>query len=181
MARLRKFVAYRRLERPYTRISKYREKSYIRGNPHKVIVKYEMGDQNTDYDLQLDLVSKDQLQIRHNSLESARMSCNRLLETTLGKNGYHLILRKYPHHILREHSIASGAGADRLSTGMARPFGKPVSAAARVLIGDIIFSLWVNKNNLELAKKALRRAQYKMPCSYITVIHDLKKEAAIKK
>jgi len=57
----------------------------------------------------VDLVTKTALQIRHNALESARMTCNRLLETNLGKSGYRLKIRTYPFHILRENPLAAGA------------------------------------------------------------------------
>ena len=43
MARIRKFTAYRRLERPYTRISKYKKKSFIKANPKHIIVRFNMG------------------------------------------------------------------------------------------------------------------------------------------
>ncbi len=72
---------------------------------------------------------------------------------------------KYPYHVLRENPLASGAGADRFSTGMQRAFGKPYGNAAQVKKGDAIFLISVNKANLELAKTALTRASKKLPCS----------------
>ena len=42
MAKLRKAVAYRKVERPYTRKSKYRQKSFVRATPNNLIVKYEV-------------------------------------------------------------------------------------------------------------------------------------------
>ncbi len=174
MARLRKFVSYRRLERPYTRTSKYRKKSYIKANPAKTISMFDMGHPSKKFGYQLDLSVKDSLQIRHNALESARMTCNRLLETTLGKSGYRLKIRAYPFHILRENPLAAGAGADRLSTGMAHSFGNPISSAAQLKKGKIIASVWVNKQNLELAKHALKRASYKLPCGCRIGIKELK-------
>ncbi|MBD3249588.1 50S ribosomal protein L16 [Candidatus Woesearchaeota archaeon] len=171
---MRKFCAYRRLERPYTRISKYREKSFIRATPHINLVKFDMGNPKREYGYQLDLVSKSDLQIRHNALESARMTCNRLLELQLGKNGYFLKVKPYPFHILRENPLAAGAGADRMSTGMKMSFGKAISSAARIKKGQSIFSLKVNKQNLPLAKKALKRATYKIPCKCHIDIKELK-------
>ena len=79
MARLKRFARYKDLERPYTRISKYRKKSYIKANPNKVIVRYDMGDVNKKFPCTLNLLSKTGLQIRHNAIESARQSSNRLL------------------------------------------------------------------------------------------------------
>ena len=44
MARLRKFAAYQNLERPYTRISKFKNQNYVRGGfPHMKIIKFDMG------------------------------------------------------------------------------------------------------------------------------------------
>ncbi len=164
MARIRKFSAYRSIERPYTRISKYRKKSYIRVRPNIHVVKYDMGNPSKDWPLKLELVSKSDLQIRHNALESARQTSNKVLETTLGKGAYHLKLRLFPHHILRENPLASGAGADRMSTGMKMSFGKAIGTAARVFKGQTIFSLGVDKSQEDVAKKALRRAASKLPC-----------------
>ena len=165
MARLRKFVAYRRLERPYTRTSKFKAKSYIRMTPSVKVVRFETGDANKVFKYTLNLLSKSELQIRDNALESARQTSNKLLETHLGLNGFHLKVKVYPHHVLREHALASGAGADRFSSGMAHSFGKPVGIAARIKKGQVLFQISVDKQNLDIAKQALERASKKLPCS----------------
>ena len=115
------------------------------------------------------LKSKDSLQIRHNAIESARLSANRLLEKNLGKQGFCLRIRIYPHHILRENPLASGAGADRMSTGMKKSFGKPIGIAAQVHKGQVLFEASVDKEHFETAKMALKRASYKLPCSCMIV------------
>src|SRR3989344_3573028 len=123
MARLRKNSAYQNLERPYTRISKYTKLNYVRGGyPHMKIIKFTMGSPNKIFDKTLLLQVQKSMNLRHNSLESARMTSNRLLEKTLGKD-YFLRLRVYPFHVLRENPLASGAGADRMSTGMKKAYG----------------------------------------------------------
>jgi len=165
MAKLRKAVAYRRIERPYTRVSKYRKKSFIRARPNLKIVRYVMGNLSGDFDTQLVLKSTVDLQIRHNAIESARLSSNRLVEKNLGKQNYRMQIRIYPHHVLRENPLASGAGADRMSTGMKMSFGKVIGAAAQVKKDQIIFTLDVNKKDLETAKKSLQRAAHKFPCT----------------
>ena len=165
MAKLRKFVAYRRLERPYTRTSKFKAKAYIRMTPHVKVVRFNSGDASKRFNFTLNLLSKSDLQIRDNSLESARQTSNKLLETYLGLNGFHLKVKVYPYHVLREHALASGAGADRFSSGMAHPFGKPIGLAARVSKGQTIFQVKVDKQNLGVAKQALERASKKLPCS----------------
>ena len=174
MARIRKAVAYRKLKRPYTRKSKFRELSYVRASPVSKVVRYEMGELKKKFPVSLELISETNLQIRHNAIESSRLTCNRLLEKQLGKNSFHLQLRMFPHHILRENPLASGAGADRMSTGMARSFGKPIGIAAQITKGKILFVLSVEKKDLATAKKALLRAQYKLPCSCKIVVHEKK-------
>ena len=165
MARIRKFVAYRRLKRPYTRTSKFKAKSYIRMTPNVKVVRFNTGDPSKDFPWILNLVSKSDLQIRDNALESARQTSNKLLESFLGLKGFHLRVSVYPYQVLREHSLASGAGADRFSSGMAHPFGKPIGVAARVKKGQTIFQVRVDKQNIGVAKQALERASKKLPCS----------------
>ena len=165
MAKLRKFVAYRRLERPYTRTSKFKAKSYIKITPNVKIARFNTGDTNKNFEYTLNLLAKSELQIRDNALESARLTSNKLLESYLGLNGFHLKVKVYPYHVLREHALASGAGADRFSSGMAHSFGKPIGVAARVKKGQAIFQVRVDRQNLGVARQALERASKKLPCS----------------
>ncbi len=164
MARLRKFVAYRGIKRPYTRTSKYKKKAFIRVRPTVKVVRFDTGTASKSFKYTLSLIARTSLNIRDNALESARQTSNRLLEKTIGTGSYHMRVRVYPHHIIREHALASGAGADRFSTGMAHSFGKPVGSAARVFEGQTIFEVHVDKPNLDLAKLALTRASKKVPC-----------------
>ena len=165
MAKLRKFKAYQKLERPYTRISKYTKKNYVRGGfPHMKVIKFDMGDPRKEYDTVIKLNSTRSMNFRHNALESARMTSNRLLEKTLGKE-YHLRIKVYPFHVLRENPLASGAGADRMSTGMKKSYGKSISCAARVKEGQTVIELRINKENLRVGKEALTRASKKFPCT----------------
>lgn len=164
MARIRKFVAYRRLKRPYTRTSKFKAKSYIRMTPNVKVVRFNTGDASKEFECVLNLLSKSDLNIRDNALESARQTSNKLLESYLGLNGFHMKITVYPYHVLREHSLASGAGADRFSSGMAHPFGKPIGVAARVHKGQTIFQVRVDNQHIGVAKQALERASKKLPC-----------------
>jgi large subunit ribosomal protein L10e len=169
MARIRKFVAYRTLERPYTRRSKYKKKSFIKTTANTKIVRFSTGNLTKRFPYSFHLVSKQGLQIRDNALESARQTCNRLLEKGLGTQGYFMKLRKYPFHILRENPLAAGAGADRFSTGMQKSFGKPIGSAVRLLEGEKLVTVSVNKQHTELARKALDRFKKKIPGSYYIV------------
>ena len=175
MARIRKGCAYHRLERPYTRVSKYRKLAFVRARPSLRVVRFDMGDPRKKYDYTVILTPKKETNLRDNALESARMVSLRVLEKNLGTTGYFMKLRPYPFHILREHALAAGAGADRFSSGMAHSFGKPIGNAARVRKGQIIFEIGINKANLDLAKKALVRASQKLPCSCWIQIKDNKK------
>lgn len=163
MAKLIRAGAWRRLERPYTRKSKYRSKAFVRAVPTNKVVKFEMGELTRELPMIVRLHSAVDIQLRHNSLESARKSANRLLELTLGKKAYRLKFRVYPHHILRNNPLASGAGADRMSTGMKMSFGKAVGIAARVHKGQPILEVHCFKKDLATAKLALTRARHKFP------------------
>ncbi len=165
MARLRKGCSYRNLERSYTRKSKYKKLSYVRATPASKVVRYESGNTRRTFPVQVRLVTRDSLQLRHNALESARLSANRLLEKNLGKQGFCLKIRVFPHHVLRENPLASGAGADRMSTGMKKSFGKAIGIAAQVRKGQAIFSAHVDSGQESSARSALRRASFKLPCS----------------
>lgn len=163
MAKLRKGISYsKKLERPYTRKSKYRAKNFVRASPHNLIVKYVMGSPNKEFPRRVELVAFEDVQLRHNAVESARKTANRLLETRLGKN-FLLRLRLFPHHVLRENPLASGAGADRMSTGMKMSFGKPIGICAQVPKGKVIAEVHVEEKDLATAVLAMKRMQHKFP------------------
>ncbi|MBI2137963.1 50S ribosomal protein L16, partial [Candidatus Woesearchaeota archaeon] len=170
MARIRKFIAYRKLERPYTRISKYKKLSYVKVAPHKRIARFVTGNQVRKFSLYMHLISKADIQIRDNAIESARVTANKILETVAGTQNYFFQVRMYPFHILRENPLAAGAGADRFSTGMSHSFGKPIGRAAQVWKGKILFSLGIEEQHKETGKKALLRAKKKLPCNCTIVM-----------
>lgn len=165
MVKLRKFSAYQNLERPYTRISKFTNKNFVRGGfPHMKITKFETGDPKRKYDNILTLHVTRDMNLRQNALEAARMTCNRMLEKKAGKE-YFFRMRVYPFHVLRENPLAAGAGADRMSQGMSQAYGKPIGSAARVQEGQIVFELRINKAHINMGKEALGRASKKLPCT----------------
>jgi len=81
----------------------------------------------------------------------------------VGKDAFHMRVRTHPWHTLRINKMLSCAGADRLQTGMRGAFGKPLSKAARVYIGKILFSLRCKEKEVKHAVEALRRAKNKFP------------------
>ncbi len=175
MARLRKASAYRKIERPYTRKSRYKTHNFVRAQPSSKIIRYVMGNPKKKFDITVNLISKESIQLRHNCIESARQTSNRFMEQSFGKEGYHFVIRMYPHHILRENPLAAGAGADRMSTGMKHSFGKSISIAAQVFAGKTIMSLSVSASGIVNARHALKRASYKLPCrTKIEVVYNNK-------
>ena len=145
--------------RPYTR------KDYIRKIPASKIVQYDMGNLSEDFPLQVTLEVKEHTHLSHNSLEAARIAANRYLQRTTGRMGYRLKIRVYPHHIVRENPMATGAGADRVQSGMRGAFGKAVSSEALVRANQKIITAYVSADNFPHAKVALKRAAMKLPVS----------------
>jgi large subunit ribosomal protein L10e len=119
----------------YTRVAKNPQDSFITGIPGSKITRYNMGNLTGKFDTELSIVTMGEIQIRHNALESARIAVNKILEDKIGVNNYRLKLRVYPHHVMRENVMATGAGADRVQSGMRGAFGKPVGTAARIRKG----------------------------------------------
>ena len=75
---------------------------------------------------------------------------------------------------MRENPLASGAGADRMSTGMKKSFGKAIGIAAQFKLGDIFMSVNVDKVNIPVAQEALIRAKNKLPCGCSILVTENK-------
>src|SRR3989344_2775900 len=112
MSTLRSGKCYRKFTRPYTRKSKFKKKSFISTIPESKIVKYNFGNPKKQFKYCVKLVSKVDHNIRHNALESARQVINRDLEMTIGSSSYFMRVEVFPHHILRENKMLTGAHAD---------------------------------------------------------------------
>ncbi len=160
---LRPAHCYREIERAYTRHSKYKSKSYIKGIPALKITKFDFGNLTKNFESRIDIFPKIDIQIRHNSIESTRMLANRRLHRNLGAN-YRLKIRVYPHHVLREHKMLTGAGADRMSPGMSQAFGKPIGIAAQVKEKQPIMSIYVDKKDVKTVIDILDVARKRLPC-----------------
>lgn len=168
---LRPAKCYRTLERPYTRVSIHvPRKSYVKGVPGKKIHRFQMGQRSPSFTLRIDLVAVLPVQIRHNALEAARVAANKGLDKWVGANAYYLKMMAYPHHVLRENPLATGAGADRFSTGMRLGFGNPIGTAARVHSGNAIMSVWVDPSKGDPARRAFKVAASKVPtpCRFVS-------------
>ena len=140
----------------------YCRREYMGGVPANRINQFEHGTKG-DYGVRMTLRVVEQCQIRHIALEAARISANRFLAKKIPNSSYHLKIRVYPHNVIRENKIATGAGADRISEGMRRAFGKPIGTAARVKADQRIISLETTPAFFDMAKLALKRAAIKLP------------------
>jgi len=168
---LRAAKCYSKLERPNTRVSmKKPRRSYVKGVPASKIHRFETGSPKPQFTTRMFLVSKNPVQIRHNALEAARVAVSKSLAKSVGEDAYFLKVLIYPHHILRENPLATGAGADRFQTGMRKSFGRPVGSAARVRKNQRILEIRVSPGYESSGKKALKVASSKMPTScYVEV------------
>jgi len=162
MAKLRKASAYSKKKVvPYTRISKRRHKSFIKTVPPQKIVKFLMGKgKNLSYVLRV--ISDEKCQIRDNALESCRQFINKRLERGLA--GIFRVI-PFPHHIQRENKMLTGAGSDRMQTGMQLSYGKSVGKAAILKKGASIFVIEVaNPKGIQLARQTVKKIKSKLPC-----------------
>lgn len=167
---LRKALAYsKKNARPYTRISRRKDKSYIKTVPGSKIVKFsggnEMDFRKGKHEYAVRLLSGELAQVRDNALEACRMSITKLMDEQI-PGQYFLIVKAHPHHMLRENkSAAAVAGADRISTGMTQSFGVIIGRAAMVKSGqEIFFISCTNEKAARTARDALVAIKSKVPC-----------------
>ncbi|HEV2428668.1 MAG TPA: 50S ribosomal protein L16 [Thermoplasmata archaeon] len=140
----------------------YTRQEYMGGIPACRITQFDTGNLKETFPISLSLGCEEAAQVRDTALEAARISAVRVMEK-FAPNQFRLKVRRYPHQILREHKMAMGAGADRISDGMRRAFGKPVSHAVRAQIGMELLSVYTTAAHVSEAKEALRKASHKLP------------------
>lgn len=141
----------------------YTRREYMGGVPGNKIVQFEMGNLSQEFPTEVDLIVEEACQIRHSSLEAARITINRRLLKDVGRSNFHFKVRVFPHHVLRENKQATGAGADRVSEGMRLAFGKAVGTAARVIPGQAVMTVFSTAQYLEKVKDAMRHGAHKLP------------------
>ena len=169
MVGLRKASAYSKKKvTPFTRTSKKRQKSFIKTLPPHKIVKFDMGkvfEFNTGkLPHVLTVISLEKVQIRHNALEACRQYLNKKLDK--GLNGqYYFKIVPFPHHVQRENKMLTGAGADRMQSGMQLSYGKSMNKAAILNPNKDIFKIAVlNEKAVVFARKLIRQVNSKLPC-----------------
>ena len=144
----------------------YTRREYIHRVPQSRISRFTLGDPTAEYEFAVSLIASKDARISSNALETIRITTNKALAGILGEKSYLLKIIPYPHLIIREHKFMSFAGADRLSQGMGHAFGRPTKLSAAVKRGQKIVSIFVKKNGIDAAKKAIKRSSKKLPIKY---------------
>lgn len=166
---MRKATAYSKKHVvPYTRISKKRQKAYVKTVPPSKIVKFSMG--NLDmyeagkFPHVLTLVTTEPIQIRQNALEACRQFINKKLDEGLSGQYFYRII-PFTHHIQRENKMLTGPKADRTQKGMQLSFGRTIAKAAILRQNDRIMSIAVaNQKAASLVRHIFKQIKSKLPC-----------------
>ena len=153
---------------PYTRVSKRKNRSYIKVVPPQKIVKFSMGEgkmyETGKYPHRLALVTTEKVQIRNNSLEACRQYVNKVLDKNL-LGQYFFRVVPFPHHIQRENKMLTGAGADRMQTGMQLSFGRTIAKAAILRKDEPIMVAYLpNPKSVSLVRHVFKQVRSKLPC-----------------
>ncbi|MBI5148722.1 50S ribosomal protein L16 [Candidatus Pacearchaeota archaeon] len=166
---LRKAASYSKHTKvAYTRKSSVKGKSYVKAIPACKIVKFTMGDikkfNSGNFNYLIELKANEMITMRDNAIEAARQMIHRHLEDNL-KGNYAFFVSCYPHHVLRENKMLTGAGADRMQTGMSQSFGVVMGIAARVRTGEAIFTIALStEKDVSFVRNTLKKARAKLPC-----------------
>src|SRR3990172_10093543 len=163
---------------PFTRTSKLKGKSYIKTVPPQAIVKFSMGFpalyREGKLPYVLTLVAEEGAQIRHNALEASRQFIHKNLDTDLAGQYFFRVI-PYPHHIQRENKMLTGAGADRMQSGMQLSFGKASGKAAIVKKGNGVFFMALpNEKAVQFTRKIFGKVKSKLPCK-MRIVSEVKK------
>jgi large subunit ribosomal protein L10e len=123
----------------------------------------------------------EQIQISSNALEAVRVAINSQLLKKLGRQNYRMRVRPKPFQKIRENRMLAFAGADRVQSGMRNSFGRATGVCARVRAGQVIADVGIDLRNLEFAKKRVKIASMKVPCSCQTVLLRYKSPEILKR
>ena len=167
---VRKARAYSKIHmRAFTRKSSVKAKNYIKTVPPQKVVRFKMGairDYNEGKFKSIMMLSNGDHQtvyVRDLAIEAARQYVNKILDTDLPGQTYFEV-KAYPHQILRENKMLTGAGADRMSTGMQLSFGATTNRAAVVKAQHPLFLVGYNGEKArKIIYDALSRVKAKLP------------------
>ncbi|MCX6776595.1 MAG: 50S ribosomal protein L16 [Candidatus Micrarchaeota archaeon] len=157
----------------WTRFSRKKpRKSYVKALPHNAVQIFNMGDAGKKYEMEIELIAEDNIQLRDSAIEAGRQAINKYLEKQLPANYYFKVLI-FPHNVIRENKMIVGAGADRLQKGMRKSFGRPSDRAARVKADQKIFIIRMMKKDVDIVKEAIKRVKPKLSGAYYTKLSEL--------
>jgi len=178
----RKALAYsKRKPIVNTRRSKRQQKSYIKTIPPQKIVKFNMGEikkfEAGKFHIKVQLLTMQNIQIRDLALEAVRQTLHKDMTKLLTQKNYFLRCNVYPHNILRNNRVYSGASkGERVQTGMKKSFGTPEGRAAIVKRGRPVFSLYFNgENHLPEVRMFFKKVTPKLPCKTKVLVEIEKK------
>src|SRR3989338_1111524 len=162
---LRPGRCYMTIKRPYTRQSLRKPMNgYVKGVPASKIHTFQTGTPKQEFALTVNLLVTQAVQIRHNALEAVRVAATKALTKGLGsETNFFMKILVFPHHVMRENSMATGAGADRFQSGMRLAFGRPVGTAAQVKQNQAILTVKAAAGKYSEVKHALKIASSKLP------------------
>ena len=147
--------------------------------PAQKIVKFTMGSGKLfkEGKLQhvLTIISTEKVQIRHNAFEACRQYINKQLYKELNDQ-YLFRVIPFPHHIQRENKMITGAGADRMQTGMQLSYGKAAGKAAIIKKDGRIFVIATANAKASMhARNVIKQVKPKLPCKIKILSEDLSK------
>jgi len=160
-----------------SRSMSYTRQEYVHSKPPTRVTRFTIGETSLDYEYKVNLVAPYSKEISGKALESARITANKVIEADTGQQ-FLLKVLTYPHEITRAHRFMGFAGADRLSQGMRRSFGKPTERTAMIRADQQILAIYAMESGVETAKKALMRASKKLPLPCRVEVEALKKAPA---
>jgi large subunit ribosomal protein L10e len=104
----------------YIKNKPYIKSRYCRGVPEAKIKIFDVGKKKLGVDTFpacVHLLSLEKEQISSESLEAARITTNKHMIKSVGKDSFHIRVRLHPYNIIRINKMLTCAGADRLQTG----------------------------------------------------------------
>ena len=122
----------------YIKNKPYIKSRYCRGVPEAKIKIFDVGKKKLGVDTFpacVHLLSLEKEQISSESLEAARITTNKHMINSVGKDNFHIRVRLHPFNIIRINKMLTCAGADRLQTGEPCGPGQHVLSELRARAG----------------------------------------------
>ncbi|UYP43814.1 hypothetical protein NEF87_000099 [Candidatus Lokiarchaeum ossiferum] len=162
--------------------SRSHRREFVRGGADSKITRFDVGNrEKIDWEVKIGMLCEHNINISHFALEAVRVNINRRLIKKIGRQNFHLKIRRHPFTTYREHAMMSFAGADRLSSGMRNGFGRPVGKCARTRAGDVIMEVGCAFKDVNHIKRALYIADKKICTTTKIVLLEAENPAHIPK